>query len=248
MKAATILTVSAVLVVGCQSMSKKTESPVARGALAKQEVSLLSLGQVVSNKDLDGIPVPKAAKPVNIDGKLDDPAWKTATALTDFITGRSQRSEVETRALITYDDVNLYVAVICAEPNTDKLVATASGRDGKVWDDDSVEVYLDPGATKKGDYYGFFLNSKNVIYDRTRNANWSGEWTSQAAVIPGAAWVAELAIPFKTLELKAEPGCKLGLMVARLRRAGLTQDQWMYLVPCENEAKNTRVYPVLQLK
>ncbi|MCX7590916.1 MAG: hypothetical protein N2255_04740, partial [Kiritimatiellae bacterium] len=156
--------------------------------------------------------------------------------------------DVQTRVLVTYDSDNLYVAVICEEPNTDKLVATATGRDGKVWNDDSVEVYIDPGAAKKRNYYGFFVNCRSVIYDRTEDADWSGEWTAQTTVMAGQAWVAELAIPFKTMALKPEPGSKLGLMVARLRRAGLADEQWMYLVPCEGEAKNTAVYPVLELK
>jgi len=248
MRTVVLLTVFTIVAAGCQNIVRKTEPTGTSEAVQKRAASVLGLGQLMTNKDMDGIPVPRAPKPVNVNGKLDDPAWRDATALTDFVTGRSQRSEVATRVLVTYDDANLYLAVICTEPNTDKLVATATGRDGKVWDDDSIEVYLDPGATKKGDYYGFFVNSKNVIYDRTRDANWSGEWVSQTAVIPGIAWVAELAIPFKTLEFKAAPGCKFGMMVARLRRAGLSQDQWMYLVPCENEAKSPRVYPVLQLK
>ena len=43
-----------------------------------------------------------------------------------------------------YDRDNLYVHVTCHEPATDKLVATAGGRDDDLWQDDSVEVFLAP--------------------------------------------------------------------------------------------------------
>jgi hypothetical protein len=209
---------------------------------------MFSLGSAVQNKDAAGIPVKAAGSPVALDGKLGSPAWKGAIALTDFVVGRTQKPSVETRALVTYDKENLYVAVVCGEPDTAKLVANAKGPDGLVWNDDSVEVYVDPRNEKTKAYYGFFVNSKNVTYDRTRDANWSGTWSSQAGVVPGKAWIAELAIPFKTLGITPAPGHKLGVMVARVRKAGSDKGQGMYLVPCNDEAKDTKVYPVLELK
>ena len=41
-------------------------------------------------------------------------------------------------------------------------------------------------------------------------------------------------------------GHKLGVMVARNRKACVSQ--YMTLVPCNNEAKDTTKYPVLELK
>jgi hypothetical protein len=207
----------------------------------------LALGKLVANKDAP-IPVPPAAKAITVDGSLSDSAWKNATAVSDFLIGRSQKSQVDTRVLLTYDKDNLYLAVVCAEPNTDKLVATATGPDASVWNDDEVEVYLDAKNEKGLPYFGFFVNPKGVTYDRTRDGNWSGTWTTKTAVTPGQAWVAEFAIPFKTLEVTPAPGHKMGLMVCRLRKAGLDKAQWMYLVPCNEEAKDTKAYPVLELK
>jgi hypothetical protein len=208
--------------------------------------NLVKLGQWTPNKDTK-IPVKAASGPIVADGKLNEAAWKQAVALGDFILGRSQRPEVDTRVLVTYDKDNLYVAVISSEPDTGNLVAAAKGPDGTVWDDDSIEIYLDPGNQKTREFFAFMVNTKNVTYDRTRNSSWSGTWTSGASVIPGQAWIAETAIPFKTLGISATPELKLGLMVARSRKAG-SRNQSFYLAPCEDEAKNTSVYPVLELK
>jgi hypothetical protein len=222
-------------------------TPGTGGAVAdKAPSNPLQLGVLTPNKDAV-TSLPAAAAPIVADGKLDEPAWKQAAAMGDFLQGRSQRPLVDTRVLATYDKENLYLAVVCAEPATDKLVANAVGPDGKVWSDDGVEIYLDPGSRKTRAYYCFMVNSRNVTYDRMFMEKWNGTWASGAAVVPGKAWMVELAIPFKTLEMTPEPGRKLGLMVARNRRAGGSGEVF-YLVPCDNEAKKTAVYPVVELK
>jgi len=45
-----------------------------------------------------------------VDGKLDDPAWQKAASLGDFVQGSSNRPDVESRLLVTYDKDNLYLA------------------------------------------------------------------------------------------------------------------------------------------
>jgi len=208
----------------------------------------LGRGETVKSKAAVN-PVSMASDAITPDGKLDEPAWKNAPALTDFIRG-SDRPEVKTRALLTYDKDNLYVAVVCEEPNTDKLVTKATQRDeDQVWSDDCVEIYVDPTNDKQGTsgYYGFFVTPKNVVYDRTDDGNWSSDaWKHGANVVPGKGWVAEVAVPFKVMGVTPKAGHRLGLMVARIRKAGVSQ--YMTLVPCNNEAKDTTKYPVLELK
>jgi hypothetical protein len=205
-------------------------------------------GNLVDDKDSDSIPVTMAAAPVVVDGKLTDAAWVGAIAMTDFISGRSGKPPVGTRVLVTYDKDNLYIAVINEETETDSLVAKAEERDGNVWSDDSDEIYLDPRNEKAGEYYGFFVNPKNVVYDRRRVEAWDGDWTSATQVLPGKAWIAEIAIPFQTVGVTPRPGHKLGLMVARNHHAAQTQGKQFYLVPCAQEAKDTTAYPVLELR
>jgi len=238
---------SLICVCACVLLAAGCSTPGPGGSVSgKSSGDVLKLGVLTPNKD--AVTLLTAATGILVaDGKLDEPAWKQAAAMGDFILGRSQRPEVDTRVLATYDKDNLYIAVVCAEPATDKLVANAKGPDGNVWSDDSVEIYIDPGCQKTRDYYGFMVNSRNVTYDRKLVEKWSGTWASGASVIPGQAWIAETAIPFKTLEMTAAAGTKLGLMVARTRKAG-GQPQTFYLVPCDNEAKKTSVYPVFELK
>jgi len=209
----------------------------------------LGRGKLVKSKDASAAnPMPKASGAITADGKLDEGAWNRAVALTSFIHG-SNPPAVKTRVLVTYDAANLYVAVACEEPDTDKLETDVTERDGEVWTDDCVEIYIDPSNEKQGTtgYYGFFVTPTNVVYDRTEDGNWSStDWKSGARVVAGKGWVAETVLPFKMMGVQPKAGHKLGVMAARLRKAGVSE--YMTLVPCDNEAKDTTKYPVLELK
>jgi len=202
-------------------------------------------GTPVASKDAVNT-VPMAAAPVTVDGVLDEAAWRKAIAMSDFVLGNSDKPPVQSRVLLTHDKDNLYVAVINDEPMTAQLTTKATERDGNVWGDDSIEIYVDPSNAKSGAYMGFFVSAANVVYDRQRREAWNGEWTSAVKVHDGKAWVVEVAIPWKTLEATPSAGHTLGLMVARNRVIG-GPVRTLYLVPCRAEAKDTDVYPVLKL-
>lgn len=215
--------------------------------ISGEPVTLKTPGKLVTDKETT-IGILQAKKPLQIDGLLTDDAWADAVTLGDFVYGRSSKPEVDTKVLVTYDSNNLYIAVVNGEPNTSSLVTNATGRDGKVWGDDSVEVYVDPENKKQRDYYGFFVNAVNVIYDRRHQESWNGEWTSATSVQNRRCWIVEMAIPFKTMKISSKLGHKLGIMVARNRKAGLPKAQGLFIVPCNKEAKDTSSYPVFELK
>lgn len=207
--------------------------------------SALPEGKVVTSKGVVN-ELPAATSDVTVDGMLTESTWKDAVAMTDFVRGRADKPTVATRVLATYDKDNLYLAVICDEPNTDALVAKATEHDGNVWSDDSVEFYVEPDGTQSGSYRGLFLNTKNTHYDRGPAESWDPDWTSSVKVIDGKAWVAEAAIPWKALGVTPKPGKKIGIQVARNRRAG-EKGEANYLMPCNDEAKDTSAYMLLEL-
>jgi hypothetical protein len=233
-------------VAGCQGPSTTEPTPAVTPTPPAVAASSLPDGKMVASKSTTNA-VPMTATGMKVDGVLDEPAWKDATAMGDFVLGRADKAPVQSRVLLTADADTLYLAVINDEPNTDKLVMNTKDREGPVWEDDCIEVYLDPNADR-GEYFGFFVNAGNVVYDRRRDEGWTAPWTSAVKVIKDKAWVVEMAIPWKSLEVTGKAGLKFGLMVARDRKAGLANSQGMYLVPCNDEAKDTDVYPVFELK
>ena len=77
-----------------------------------------------------------------------------------------------------------------------------------MWQDDGFEVFLMPhGSTK---YYQFLLNAQGSRAEGThRNMKWNGPWQAAAKSYRyrmDMVIVAEIAIPWKTLGGKPQPG------------------------------------------
>ncbi|NQT93719.1 MAG: sialate O-acetylesterase [Lentisphaerae bacterium] len=172
---------------------------------------------------------PRMEEAPTIDGKLEADEWKAARALGPFrIIESYSYSRYPTETRIAYDEQNLYVVFRCAEMDLDDLACGAGSRDGAVWDDDSVEIFLDTdldGTT----YYQYAVNANGVIFD-TKN-RWGSNWNGPCTVATGRekeAWIVEMAIPWKTLEMPAPgPRAQVGLQLARTRpQAPIEWSQW----------------------
>jgi hypothetical protein len=153
--------------------------------------------------------VTKLAKPApKIDGVLDDAAWKDAAVITQFMRTHGMESETKCRVLITYDDANLYLAADCPEPpaQMEKLRAEATKHDeGKIWEDDEVEFFMDPAGKHGYPYYQIIVNWKGVTLDafvtamKEHDLAWEPKYDAQVAV-GKEGWTIELAIPFTAFD------------------------------------------------
>lgn len=96
---------------------------------------------------------------IRIDGVLDEPVWQVVThspRFVDIITG--QPALHDTRAMVVWDDRNLYVAYRVSEPN---VQAKYTQHDDPIYYDNDVEFFLaGPDA-----YYEFELNAYNTSYE-----------------------------------------------------------------------------------
>ncbi len=182
----------------------------------------------------EGIPVPPAwwlqainifpsTKTVIVDGKFDDPVWKSTNAVSFryFRDNQNKPLPFGTTAYAAYDTNNLYFFIQCHEPDISTMTAVLTKRDDKIWLDDSVDIYLAP-ANQQMQYFHLIVNPLNTQYDetcynsgRTRSAVWDGEWYS--AVDKGSDyWNVEIRIPLKTIGSSSP----IGFNVSRRRIAG----------------------------
>jgi hypothetical protein len=164
----------------------------------------------------------RRAAPV-IDGRLDDACWKDAVALTDFCNKDDGTPAVfASEARILYDSANLYIGIVCKDPDPAHLLAAETARDGKVWEENDVEVFLDSARDGKR-IYQFLLNSLGTpcdvkIEDGKQDMAWNGTWTVKTAVLADG-WSAEVAIPFADLGVGAPtPGDIWRFNLCRVRR------------------------------
>src|SRR3954470_16774812 len=101
----------------------------------------------------------RAAGPIAIDGKLDEPSWQLApksSPFVDIVTGRP--AWFDTRVALLWDDDHLYFGFWVEETD---VWGTMTARDSKIWEENDVEVFI--GG--KDAYYEFEINALNTVYE-----------------------------------------------------------------------------------
>jgi hypothetical protein len=113
-------------------------------------------------------PIPKyevkrASSPIVIDGKLDDKAWAAAnTAELTFPWDSQTGAKQKTVARLLWDDNNLYISYDCEDAD---ITAKFTQRDDQTWQDDAVEIFINPRPAQTTAYIGLEMNARGVIYD-----------------------------------------------------------------------------------
>jgi hypothetical protein len=144
--------------------------------------------------------------PVTIDGVLDDSTWATAEKKTDFFmkfpTDEGKPAS-KTVVQLSYDDKFLYVAFTCYDSG--KSIIQSLKRDIGHLDNDGVGIILDPQNSHTNGFF-FALNAMNAQSEDQISLgqqdgltwSWNNKWFS-ATKKYNDRWVAEIAIPFKSL-------------------------------------------------
>jgi len=164
-----------------------------------------------------------------IDGKLGDPAWKRAAHIGEFmVPDLREKARVKTEAWITYDESALYVAMRNHEPRLSGMKHATTGRDGNIWADDTVEVFIDTNLDRKT-YYQFAVNAAGTFFDAFVFDAKGYESSAESAVgREKGAWTFEIAIPWKDIGVEAPvDAAKMGFLLGRTR----TQPKQLYQFP-----------------
>ena len=171
-----------------------------------------------------------------VDGVLEEPAWEAMASVAEFSQCvwkmGAYPAQGRTEAYLGYLDNRLYVAVKAYEASTLDLTALVTQRDGQVWLDDCVEVFLDTNLDSRT-FYQIMVNSLGIVADRYHDGtgpaaeSWNGEF-AVAAAIAESCWVTEIGIPAPVLhDGVIRAGSAWGLNVARNRMArGPEYGQW----------------------
>jgi len=110
-------------------------------------------------KDLAHYTCYRAARRIEVDGRLDTPDWQKAPKsrrFVDLVSGVP--GFLETRMASLWDDENLYVAFWVEEPN---VRARLTERDSLVWTENDVEVFIGGEDC----YYEFQMNALGTVYE-----------------------------------------------------------------------------------
>src|SRR6266536_3433157 len=164
---------------------------------------------VYTRDDAGGVTVraTRIVTPIKIDGRLDEEAYRQVEALTTFIQSEPKQgtpSTERTEAWVMFDDTNLYLACRCWDEHPERMVANEMRRDSpNLRNNDNFAVELDTFHDRRNGFL-FSMTPLGAIFDaltideRTYNSDWNTVWQAKAGRFDGG-WVAEMAIPFKSL-------------------------------------------------
>ncbi|HXG88785.1 MAG TPA: DUF5916 domain-containing protein [Vicinamibacterales bacterium] len=162
--------------------------------------------------------------PPRVDGRLDDAAWKTAALIQGFRQREPQEgleSSEPTTVRVVYDQSTLYIAAELSDSVAADIRASELRRDNTLESDDTFSVLIDSYHDHRNAFV-FRINPRGTRFDAlVRNesrfyyADWDEQWTA-AASLTETGWIAEIAIPFKTLRFTATPQQTWGVNFERV--------------------------------
>ena len=163
--------------------------------------------------------IPKAAKPIKLDGKLDD--WDGAF-VTPVHVGHPDFANRGGQLLFLWDENNLYIGLRCLDQKPAHV-----GPDNQIWNGDAVEFYLDTRRAEKlgaaqfgpGTLHCFwtpFTNTEIKPRIQVRPLPAFKDFKLQGAEVAGEktpwGWTAEFKLPWTNFpEFKAKAGEIIGI-------------------------------------
>lgn len=158
------------------------------------------------NRDKYRINILRTSESMKIDGVLDEKSWQTSEKAENFIrvtpvdTGFAI---AQTTVFITYDKSNIYVGAVCFDPSPGKRPVKSLRRDFEFNKNDNFRIHID---TYNNQTNGFIFGVSaagaqcdGVINNGNQSSfTWDIKWKS-AVKSNGDRWVAEMAIPFRSL-------------------------------------------------
>ncbi len=122
-------------------------------------LSFVAAGTLVQGPPVASYTCYRAAGPIKIDGRLDEPSWAKAprsNAFVDIVTG--EPAWYDSRVSLLWDDDYLYAGYRVEEPD---VQAALTERDSKIYMENDVEIFI----AGKDAYYELELNALNTIYE-----------------------------------------------------------------------------------
>ena len=129
------------------------------------------------------------AGPIQLDGRLDEPAWRDARMVVDLVQqspkpGAPSPYRTSVRVLVV--DNKLYVGFACKDPNPAAIAVHTMQRDGNVQGDDTVAIVLDTYGDHRTGYF-FRVNVAGARVDgliagsEEPSLDWDGIWDARTA-------------------------------------------------------------------
>jgi len=153
--------------------------------------------------------VPEINSKINIDGRMDEKAWREALIFDvniEVTPGENIPAPVKTKCYVLYTKNVLYVGFRSFDPDPGKIRAHITDRDN-AYKDDFSGIIIDT-FNDKSRAYEFFVNPYGIQMDgiisnggREEDDSWDAIWNS-AGRINKKGYTVEMSIPFSVLQFQ----------------------------------------------
>lgn len=190
-----------------------------------------------------GLRALRAQAPLQLDGRLDEPAWRQASAASDFtqewpLRGQPARQRTEVRVL--YDEHFLYVGARmhhdrALDRGRARVVRRLHRRDQDSqsdWFGVALDASLNRRTALVFEVNAGGVQKDQIIYnDTTFDPSWDGVWES-AVSVDAEGWTAELRIPLSLLQFKDDRGPQTwGINFSRVDQGLVRESSRWQVVP-----------------
>ncbi|MGB9677377.1 MAG: sugar-binding protein, partial [Candidatus Ratteibacteria bacterium] len=160
---------------------------------------------------------------IKIDGEIEEDVWRDLRKETNFYKFDWNKtnpylSSQQTEFSAFYDKENIYFSVKCYEENI-KNLRTEQKTGGHVWNDDCIEIFVQPCGT---DYFQFVVNPLGEKYD---NKGLVERWKAKGKIFDNF-WQVEVSIPFSMFGRYPKDGEIWGFNICRERRPEEELSSW----------------------
>jgi Domain of unknown function (DUF5916)/Carbohydrate family 9 binding domain-like len=151
----------------------------------------------------------KAKDIIKVDGVLDEKTWTDADVAKDFYLTYPVDNDFpisKTEVRISFDENFMYFGIVCYDPSTGRYIVESLRRDWDFRRTENISIYMDPFDDQTNGF-NFSLSPLNVqreaLISNASNisTDWDNKWYSKVTNFEDK-WIAEIAIPFKTLRYK----------------------------------------------
>ena len=172
---------------------------------------------------------------IRLDGRLDEPVWRTAPAATDFRQAQpreGQPATQRTEVRFAFDAAAIYVGARMFDDQGAAGVQTRLVRRDGTANADYLEVIFDTYHDHIGRLF-FMVNPSGVRYDANglgggEDPSWDPVWEVKTA-IDSLGWTAEMRIPFSQLRYPATAEDQTwGLQIWRQENRLNELSQWSF--------------------
>jgi len=218
----------------------------ATAAAPQETVPPAPVAPAVITRDTDGRATLRAVRvdtPLKLDGRLDEPVYRTVPAMTGFIQAEPNVGAPETEKTelwVLFDRDALYVTFRCWDSHPERDVANEMRRDGmSISQNEHVSFILDTFHDKRS-MYVFNANSLGARLDgqMTNETTFNLDFNPVWQVAPGkfdGGWTIEMAVPFKSLRYRAGTAQTWGF---NARRSVRWKNEISHIIPMPAKGLN----------